>query len=436
MQPVRGTRDLIGETFRRHHQVVETARHVANLYALEEWATPIFESTSVFARSLGETSDVVSKEMYTFEDRGGDSLTLRPEGTAGVCRALVSNGLTQGGLPRKVFYAGPMFRYERPQKGRFRQFHQIGAEILGAAEPLADAEVIAMGWQIIQQLGIDDGVVLEINTLGDTPSREAYRAALVAYFRSHAGQLSAESQARLEKNPMRILDSKDEGDKKLVAAAPTIDEYLTPEAKEFFDRVLTYLDQFGVPYRRNPRIVRGLDYYSHTAFEFVTDRLGAQGTVMGGGRYEGLVSEMGGPSTPSVGWAAGIERLGELLAETPEATRPVAVIPVSEAEEGPALALTQMLRQAGIPCEIAYKGNLKRRMERANKINAKAAIIIGESEVAEGVYVVRNLSDGSQERVAAPALLSALAAAGVEDAMLEQMMDSIEAGFEGDDEAE
>ena len=293
-----------------------------------------------------------------------------------------------------------------------------------------------MGWQIIQQLGIDDGVVLEINTLGDTPSREAYRAALVAYFRSHAGQLSAESQARLEKNPMRILDSKDEGDKKLVAAAPTIDEYLTPEAKEFFDRVLTYLDQFGVPYRRNPRIVRGLDYYSHTAFEFVTDRLGAQGTVMGGGRYEGLVSEMGGPSTPSVGWAAGIERLGELLAETPEATRPVAVIPVSEAEEGPALALTQMLRQAGIPCEIAYKGNLKRRMERANKINAKAAIIIGESEVAEGVYVVRNLSDGSQERVAAPALLSALAAAGVEDAMLEQMMDSIEAGFEGDDEAE
>ncbi|EHM00895.1 histidine--tRNA ligase [Acetobacteraceae bacterium AT-5844] len=434
MQPVRGTRDLIGETFRRHHQVVETARHVSNLYGLEEWATPIFESTSVFARSLGETSDVVSKEMYTFEDRGGDSLTLRPEGTAGVCRALVSNGLTQGGLPRKVFYAGPMFRYERPQKGRFRQFHQIGAEILGAAEPLADAEVIAMGWQIIQQLGIDDGVVLEINTLGDTPSRDAYRAALVAYFRSHAEQLSADSQARLEKNPMRILDSKDEGDKKLVAAAPTIDEHLTPEAKSFFDKVLSYLDMFGVPYRRNPRIVRGLDYYSHTAFEFVTDRLGAQGTVMGGGRYEGLVSEMGGPATPSVGWAAGIERLAELLAETPEASRPVAVIPVAEAQEAAALELTQMLRQGGIPCEIAYKGNLKKRMERANKIHAKAAIIIGESEVAEGVFVVRNLSDGTQERVGTPGLLPALAAAGVEDAMLEQMMGSLEASFEDDDE--
>jgi histidyl-tRNA synthetase len=434
MQPVRGTRDLIGETFRRHHQVIETARHVSNLYGMEEWATPIFEDTKVFSRSLGETSDVVSKEMYTFEDRGGDSLTLRPEGTAGVCRALVSNGLTQGGLPRKVFYAGPMFRYERPQKGRFRQFHQIGAEILGAAEPLADAEVIAMGWQIIQQLGIEDGVVLEINTLGDTPSRDAYRAALITYFQTYATSLSNESQLRLEKNPMRILDSKDEGDKRLVASAPTIDEHLTPEAKDFFDKVLGYLDQFGVPYRRNPRIVRGLDYYSHTAFEFVTDRLGAQGTVMGGGRYEGLVQEMGGPATPSVGWAAGVERLGELLAETPEATRPVAVIPVAEAQEGAALELTQMLRQGGIAAEIAYKGNLKKRMERANKTGARAAIIIGESEIAEGVFVVRNLQDGSQERVGAPGLLPALAAAGVEDAMLEQMMEGIEAGFE-DDEA-
>lgn len=434
VQPVRGTRDLIGETFRRQHGVIEVARHVSNLYGMEEWATPIFEATSVFSRSLGETSDVVSKEMYTFEDRGGDSITLRPEGTAGVCRALVSNGLTQGNLPRKVFYAGPMFRYERPQKGRFRQFHQIGAEILGAAEPLADAEVIAMGWQIIQQLGIDDGVVLEINTLGDSSSRDAYRAALVAYFREHAEKLSADSQARLEKNPMRILDSKDEGDKRLVAAAPTIDPHLTPHAKEFFDKVLGYLDQFGVPYRRNPRIVRGLDYYSHTAFEFVTDRLGAQGTVMGGGRYEGLVQEMGGPPTPAVGWAAGVERLAELLPESPEATRPVAVIPVGLAEEPAALALTQMLRQAGIPCEIAYKGNLKRRMERANRINAQAAIIIGEAEVAEGMYVVRNLTDGSQDRVDSSALLPALAAAGVEDAMLEQMIENIEAGFEGDEE--
>ncbi|WP_160000173.1 histidine--tRNA ligase [Roseomonas sp. 18066] len=426
MQPVRGTKDLIGEGFRRHAQVVETARHVTGLYGLEEWSTPIFEATGVFARTLGDTSDVVTKEMYTFEDRGGDSVTLRPEGTAGVCRALVSNGLTQGGLPRKVFYTGPMFRYERPQKGRYRQFHQIGAEIMGAAEPLADAEVIACGWQILQQLGIDDGVVLEINTLGDAASRDAYRAALVAYFTARQDQLSEESRIRLEKNPMRILDSKNEGDKLLVADAPTIFEHLTPEAAAFFEGVLAHLDSFGVPYRKNPRIVRGLDYYSHTAFEFVTDRLGAQGTVMAGGRYDGLVQEMGGPATPSVGWAAGVERLAELLEETPEPIRPVAVIPVSAAEEGASLEMLQMLRAAGVPAEMAYKGNLKKRMERANKIGSQAAVIIGEAEVAEGVVVVRNLGNGSQERVGVAGLLSALAAAGVVDAMVEQVVEGLE----------
>jgi len=436
MQPVRGTRDLIGDAFRRHHHVVETARHVSGLYGFEEWATPIFEDTAVFARSLGDTSDVVSKEMYTFQDRGGDSVTLRPEATAGICRALVSNGLTQGGLPRKVFYTGPMFRYERPQKGRYRQFHQIDVEVLGAAEPLADAEVIACGWQVLQQLGIDEGVVLELNTLGDTASRDAYRAALVAYFAAHRDKLSADSQIRLEKNPLRILDSKDPGDKALVAEAPTIHDYLTPEAAAFYAAVKRHLDRFGVPYRDNPRIVRGLDYYSHTAFEFVTDRLGAQGTVMAGGRYDGLVQEMGGPATPSVGWAAGVERLAELLEETPEPVRPVAVIPVSEAEEGPAIELLQMLRAAGVPAEIAYKGNLKKRMERANRIGSQAAIIIGESEVAEGVVLVRNLSDGTQERVGMPGLLPALAAAGVVDAMLEQMVEEMELAAEAEDEDE
>ena len=438
MQPVRGTRDLIGDAFRRHHHVIEAARHVTGLYGLEEWATPIFEATSVFARTLGDTSDVVTKEMYTFEDRGGDSVTLRPENTAGIVRALVSNGLAQQALPRKVFYAGPMFRYERPQKGRYRQFHQIGAEILGAAEPLADAEVIACGWQILQQLGIDDGVVLELNTLGDTPSRDAYRAALVEYFTARRDKLSEDSQKRLEKNPLRILDSKDAGDKALVAEAPTIHEHLTPEAAAFHAAVKRHLDRFGVPYRENPRIVRGLDYYSHTAFEFVTDRLGAQGTVMAGGRYDGLVQEMGGPATPCVGWAAGVERLAELLDETPEPVRPVAVVPVSETEEGPALELLQMLRAAGVPAEIAYKGNLKKRMERANRIGSQAAIIIGESEVAEGVVLVRNLSDGTQERVGMPGLLPALAAAGVVDAMLEQMVEEMElaADQEDDDEDE
>ncbi len=402
LQPARGTRDLIGEEHRRHHHVIEAARRIATLYGFEEWATPIFEDTRVFARGLGDTSDVVSKEMYTFEDRGGESVTLRPENTAGVCRALVSNGLTQSMLPRKVFYAGPMFRYERPQRGRYRQFTQIGIEVLGAAEPLADAEVIACGWQIQQELGITEGTVLEINTLGDPPSRDAYRAALVAYFTAHQERLSGDSQMRLERNPLRILDSKDAGDRAIIADAPTIFDHLTPEAGAFFDAVQRHLAAFGVPFRINPRIVRGLDYYSHTAFEFVTERLGAQGTVMGGGRYNGLVEEMGGPPTPSVGWAAGVDRLAlliEAMGLTPAAPRPVAVIPVGDAAEAPALALVQSLRRAGIPAEVAYKGNLKRRMERANRQSARAAVILGEEELAAGAAQLRDLDAGTQETV-------------------------------------
>jgi histidyl-tRNA synthetase len=408
LQPARGTHDLIGEEFRRHQAVIDTARRISALYGFEEWATPIFEDTRVFARGLGDTSDVVMKEMYTFEDRGGDSITLRPEATAGVCRALVSNGLAQQGLPRKVFYAGPMFRYERPQKGRYRQFHQIDIGVLGSAEPLADAEVIACGWHILQELGVSDGTVLEINTLGDAPSREAYRAALVAYFTAHRDGLSADSRTRLERNPLRILDSKDEGDRRLVAGAPVIHDHLTPEAAGFYAAVKRHLDRFGVPWRDNPRIVRGLDYYSHTAFEFVTDRLGAQGTVMAGGRYDGLVEEMGGPPTPSVGWAAGVERLALLLAQAPAAPRPVAVMPVGEAAEGPALDLLQSLRRAGIAAEIAYRGNLKRRMERANRIHARAALILGEDELARGVVQLRDLDTGTQEAVAIEALVARL----------------------------
>ncbi len=399
LQPVRGTRDLIGEEFRRHHAVIEAARHVSGLYGFEEWATPVFEDTRVFARGLGDSSDVVMKEMYTFEDRGGDSVTLRPEMTAGVCRALVSNGLTQSNLPRKVFYAGPMFRYERPQKGRYRQFHQIGIEVLGAAEPLADAEVIACGWDILVALGVSDGTVLEINTLGDAESRDAYRAALVAYFGAHRDALSHDSQVRLEKNPLRILDSKDEGDRAIVAGAPVINDHLTEAAAGFYAAVKAHLVRFGVPFRENPRIVRGLDYYSHTAFEFVTDRLGAQGTVMAGGRYNGLVEEMGGPPTPSVGWAAGIERLSMLLPAAPAAPRPVAVIPVGDAAEGPALDVLQALRRAGVVAEIAYRGNLKRRMERANRIGARAAVILGDEEIAAGVAQLRDLDAGTQEKV-------------------------------------
>ncbi len=408
LQPIRGTHDLIGEEERRFAHVVGTARRVAGLYGFDEWSTPIFEDTRVFQRSLGETSDVVSKEMYSFTDRGGDLVTLRPEGTAGVCRALVSNGLTQS-LPQKVFYAGPMFRYERPQKGRYRQFHQIGAELIGPGEALADAEIIALGRDILAALGLAGRTVLELNTLGDVESRQAWRTALVGYFAEVRDQLSEDSQARLERNPLRILDSKSEADQALVAEAPSIAAHLTPSARAFWDDLRAALDGFGVQFRENPRIVRGLDYYSHTAFEFVTEELGAQGTVLAGGRYDGLVADMGGPPTPAVGWAAGIERLSMLLEASPPAPVAVAVVPVGEAPVPAALAVLRTLRGAGIRAEMAYRGNLKRRMERANRIGAGYAVILGEAEVARGVAQLKHLGQGSQEEVALDGLAARLA---------------------------
>ena len=398
LQPVRGMRDLIGDDQRRYAHIVSTARTTAALYGFDEWATPLLEDTSVFARTLGDTSDVVTKEMYSFPDRGGDSVTLRPEGTAGICRALVSNGLTQS-LPQKVFYAGPMFRYERPQKGRYRQFHQIGAELIGPSEPGADAEVIALGWDILQRLGVTEGVSLEINTLGDAESRAAYRAALVAYFEEHHGALSSESQERLAKNPLRILDSKDPADRALVVDAPTILPSLTSDAARFYDGLRDGLVRFGVPFRENPRIVRGLDYYNHTAFEFVTDRLGAQGTVMAGGRYDGLVQQMGGPAVAAVGWAAGIERLAMLMGAPPPVPAPVAVIPLGDDAEAAATIVLQQLRAGGIRAEMAYRGPMKRRMERANRIGARAAVILGTDELARGVAQVKDLATGAQTEV-------------------------------------
>jgi histidyl-tRNA synthetase len=403
LQPVRGTRDLIGDDSLRHAHVVETAKRITALYGFSEWQTPIFEDTKVFSRTLGETSDVVTKEMYTFEDRGGDSVTLRPEGTAGVCRALITAGLTQT-LPQKVFYTGPMFRYERPQKGRYRQFHQIGVELLGPATPLADAEVIAAGWQILNDLGIAKDVILNINTLGDTESRDAYRAALVAYFSQHAASLSADSKTRLEKNPLRILDSKDEGDRALMEHAPLIYDHLSDSAAAFYNGLKSALTAFGVPFTENPRIVRGLDYYNHTAFEFVTTALGAQGTVLAGGRYDGLVEQMGGPSVPGVGWAAGIERLSMLISAPPTPTPPITLIPMNESAEAQTLELLKSLRAANIASETAYSGNAKKRLERANKSGAQFALLIGDD------LKLKNLVDGTQEIVTPDSLIAALRA--------------------------
>ena len=407
LQPARGTHDLIGADQRRHQHVVDTARRVAATYGFDEWATPIFEDTRVFSRTLGETSDVVMKEMYSFQDRGGDAITLRPEGTAGVCRALVTNGLTQA-LPQKVFYAGPMFRYERPQKGRYRQFHQIGLELIGPSEPLADAEVIACGWDILKTLGVAGDTVLELNTLGDKESRQAWREALVSHFSAHRASLSQDSLARLERNPMRILDSKDPADRGVVADAPEIGAYLTDAAAAFYAGLQRHLTRFGVPFRENPRIVRGLDYYGHTAFEFVTSRLGAQGTVMAGGRYDGLVAEMGGPPTPAVGWAAGIERLSMLMEADPREPSSVAVVPIGEAAEAAAVDILQALRAAGIRAEMAYRGNLRRRLERANRIGARAAVILGEDDLAKGMAQVKDLATGAQDAVPIPEIAARL----------------------------
>lgn len=401
LQPVRGTRDLIGEDAVRHTHVVETARRVTALFGFSEWQTPIFEDTGVFSRTLGETSDVVTKEMYTFDDRGGDSITLRPEGTAGVCRALISNGLTQT-LPQKVFYVGPMFRYERPQKGRYRQFHQIGVELLGPSVPLADAEVITCGWMILRELGIAQEVVLNINTLGDAPSREKYRAALVGYFSAHVEKLSADSRLRLEKNPLRILDSKDAGDQALIVDAPLIQDHLSDAAAEFYAGVKAALGGFEVPFTENPRIVRGLDYYNHTAFEFVTTALGAQGTVLAGGRYDGLVAQMGGPAVPGVGWAAGIERLAMLAAAPAADLAPVAVIPMGDEFAGGAMRVLKALRDAGVAAEIGYSGNVKKRLERANKSGAAYTVLIGET------VQLKNLGDGTQAEVSLDALIETL----------------------------
>jgi histidyl-tRNA synthetase len=398
LQPARGTQDLLPEMARRHRRVSETARELAGLYGFAEIATPIFEFTEVFARPIGEHTDIVAKEMYTFTDRGGEEVTLRPENTAGVVRAVLSNGLTQS-TPLKFFYSGPMFRYERPQKGRFRQFHQIGVELLGVAQPQADIEVIALGQRILKALGIADRIVLELNTLGDPESRAAYRDALVGYFSARVSELSEDSRRRLERNPLRILDSKDPGDQRLAAEAPDFAEYLNDSSREFFARVRDGLDALGVVYRLNPRLVRGLDYYTHTAFEFVTTDLGAQGTVIGGGRYDGLVEVMGGPAMPGVGWAAGIERLALLIGDPPASSRPIALVPLGEAAEQLALKLAEDLRDTGLAVDLGYSGNLARRMRRADRIGARAAVLIGENELAQGAATVRDFDSGAQELV-------------------------------------
>ncbi len=382
-QPVRGTQDMLGDFADRFAHVVETFERVRRLYGYKRIEVPVIEPTAVFARSLGETTDVVSKEMYSFDDRGGESITLRPEFTAGIARAYITNGWQQF-APLKVATHGPLFRYERPQKGRYRQFHQLDAEVLGSDSPLADAELLVFADQLLKELGIAEGVTLTLNTLGDAESRDAWRAALVEHFESHRGDLSEDSLARLDKNPLRILDSKDPKDRPIADSAPDIDAFLTGEAQDFFGAVTSGLDAAGVAWERNARLVRGLDYYRHTAFEFVTDRLGAQGTVLGGGRYDGLIEALGGPPTAAVGWAAGIERLAMLVEEIPVSRPSIAIVVEDDALTGIAQFLAASFRSKKVPIEVFATGGIKKRFDKARRESPKIVLILETNMMEPG----------------------------------------------------
>jgi histidyl-tRNA synthetase len=394
-QAIRGTQDIFGAEAEAFAHVVETFERIRKLYRFRRVEMPVFERTEVFARSIGETTDIVSKEMYSFEDRGGESLTLRPEFTAGIARAFITDGWRQH-APLKVATHGPLFRYERPQKGRYRQFHQLDAEIIGAAEPQADVELLAMADQLLKELGVAEGVMLHLNTLGDGDSREAWRAALVEHFAAVRGELSEDSQERLEKNPLRILDSKDPRDRAFVGDAPKIDAFLSAEAQDYFGTVCEGLQAAGVAWERDPALVRGLDYYRHTAFEFVTDRLGAQGTVLGGGRYDGLIESLGGPPTPAVGWAAGIERLAMLVGEREEVGPDVAFVVEDDAASNFATKLMKIVREAGYSAEMVGTGSPRKRFDKAVKLNPRTMVV---TDLHNGVPVpsFRKLGDEKAE---------------------------------------
>ena len=410
LQPVRGTADLLPDVMAQHRLVIDTARQATARYGFQEMATPIFEFSEVFSRPLGQSSDIVTKENYSFADRGGEQLTLRPENTAGVVRAMISGGLTQS-LPLKYFYAGPMFRYERPQKGRMRQFHQVGIEYLGPNDALADAEVISAGARFLAQLGVLPHCVLHLNSLGDAESRAAYRAALVSFLQTHESALSDDSKRRLAVNPLRILDSKDAGDRYILQTAPKLQDYLNAVSKAHFQTLTTALDAAGVTWVFDPLLVRGLDYYCHTAFEFVTDALGTQGTVLGGGRYDGLSEMLGGPAVAGVGWAAGIERLAMLAGDAAVAVPKVAMLSTDPETDLAAFQLAETLRDTGVDIEFPTAGTIGKKLKKAARSNIRLAIILGGDELAKNTVQLRDLTTGTQAEIAMADLADAVAAA-------------------------
>jgi len=394
LQSLRGMVDLLPERTPLWQHLEATAREHFRRAAIAEIRTPLLEATELFARGIGEATDVVGKEMYSFLDRGERSCTLRPEGTASVVRAAIQHGLlTQGS--QRLWYGGPMFRYERPQAGRQRQFHQIGLELLGVADATSDAEAIAIAWDLLADLGVG-GLELEINSLGTPEDRQRYRAELVSWLEAHHDQLDPDSQKRISTNPLRVLDSKNQGTQALLAGAPTLVDALAGESHERFARVRQALESLGIPFVLNPRLVRGLDYYGHTAFEITSNQLGAQATVCGGGRYDGLVEQLGGPPTAAVGWAIGLERLVLLLSQGEAAVAVPApdlyVISRGELAERQALLLTRQGRQAGLVVERDASGAaFGKQFKRADRSGAPWAAVIGDSEAADGVARLKDL---------------------------------------------
>lgn len=397
LQAVRGTFDLFPDDTEKDLFIINAARSVAKKAGFGEISTPIFEFTDVFKRTLGDSSDIVYKEMYTFEDKSGNSLTLRPENTASVVRAFINAGLEQK-LPCKFFYTGPMFRYERPQKGRQRQFQQIGMELFGHAQASAELDVILSAFMFLEEIGLKDHVTLELNTLGDQESRKAYVEALVLYFTAHKEKLSDDSKRRLQENPLRILDSKDEGDRALLVEAPKLHDYLNDVSKDMFKEVCSGLETLSIPYKINTQLVRGLDYYTHTVFEFTCDLLGAQNTVLAGGRYDGLVRQMGGGDVPAVGWAAGVERLRLLLPEQEKQQEAWVVVYLTPNEFTYALKVLHQMRQGDGVVHLSGGGSVKKQMKQASNLG-RYCIMVGEDEMKDQTVSVKDMNEGTQQTI-------------------------------------
>jgi histidyl-tRNA synthetase len=409
IQPVRGTKDLFGDEINLFNHIILIAKKRAENFGFSELQTPIFEFSEIFERNLGEASDIVAKEVYKFMDRGDNFLTLRPEFTAAVVRAFSCNGELSQILPQKFFSYGPIFRYDRPQKGRQRQFHQINFEVFGEDNFFCDVETILLSSAILKDLSILDKTILEINSLGDEATKADYEASLSKYFAKFKNDLSSDSKIRLEKNPLRILDSKDQQDIELLADAPSIHNFFSNEARKNFDQILNLLTKFGVKYRINNRLVRGLDYYTSTVFEFVMFSEGAQNTILAGGRYDNLVEKMSGKKVPAIGFAAGIERLMMLVDFKVEKNRPIQVNYISENEKNFAFEIAAKLRNAGLNTDFVLDGNFKKQMKRASQNNSRFVIIIGEDEVKSGEVVVKDFDNSKEQKVKTELLVHYLA---------------------------